>query len=87
MALDWKKITAKAAKRTDEILASEISSLTRMTDNEIDDLFPEPIDKENLAELMEIVKSADSENQKVDRIIGNIDKFARVVLKLADKVV
>ena len=87
MPLDWNKIAAKAAKQTDEILATEISSLTRMKDSEIESLFPTPSDKEKLAKLMAIVESADHENTKIKNIVDNIDDLAGVVVKLAGKVV
>lgn len=42
----------KAAEKTDENLASKISSVTRLTDEEIQKLFPEPTDVKKLAEFM-----------------------------------
>lgn len=82
---DADTIIADAAKRTDEKLASKISSLTRMTDDEIQELFPDPADVKKLAQLMKIVKSADDRNKKVNNIIANSEQFAGIVLTLLSK--
>lgn len=92
MAIDWKSFQDKvdqavenAGERTDANLASHISSVTRLTDEEIKKLFPDPADVKKLAELMEIVKKAGDQNEKVNRIVANIDDFAGVVLTLLGK--
>ena len=85
MDLDWSKIAAEAAEETDRQLAGDISSLTTMTDREIDELFPTHDDKRRLAELMEIVNGADQRNEKINRIVANIDDLAGTVLKIAQK--
>ncbi len=86
MTLNWTEIAARAAEQTDEELASEISSLTTMKDSEIEELFPTPSDKERLANLMLIVKSADDRNKKISKIVRNIKGFADVVITLAERV-
>lgn len=85
MGLDWSRIAAEAAEETDRQLAGDISSLTTMTDREIDELFPSHDDKRRLAELMEIVNGADQRNEKINRIVANIDDLAGTVLKIAQK--
>lgn len=92
MAIDWKKFQEKvdlavenAGERTDANLASQISSVTRLTDEEIKKLFPDPADVKRLAALMEIVKKAGDQNEKVNRIVANIDDFAGIVLTLLGK--
>lgn len=85
MGLDWSRIAAEAAEETDRQLAGDISSLTTMTDREIDELFPTHDDKRRLAELMEIVNGADQRNEKINRIVANIDDLAGTVLKIAQK--
>ena len=87
MGLNWTEIAAEAAAETDRELAGEISSLTTMTDEEIEELFPAPHDKQRLAQLMEIVKSAEERNVKVSRIVANVEDLADVVLTLAGRVV
>jgi len=89
---DWDKlersvdgIIKDSAKKTDEELASMISSVTRLTDEEIQELFPEPSDAKKLVELMKIVKSAEDRNTKINRIVENSKKFGGVVLTLLSK--
>lgn len=72
---------------TDAILAGRISSLTRMNDAEIKELFPTPADVEKLKSLMQIVKSADDQNTKIMKIVENSQQFAGIIIKLLDKFV
>lgn len=92
MALDWNEVVSHAdadvqgAKaRTDEKLASKISSLSNMTDEEVQRLFPEPADAKRLATLMQIVQSSDDQNRKVDQLVGNIQDLAGTILTLLGK--
>ncbi len=90
MALDFSNIDIDAivddaAQKTDDKLAGQISSLTRMTDAEIKKLFPKAADAKKLVALMQIVKSAETRNKKISNIVENSEKFAGIVLKLLDK--
>ena len=90
MAKNWKdidiaSIARESAKETDAKLASEISSLTRLKEDEIKKLFPEQGDVAKFAELMQIVNSADSRNKKVNQIVANSEKFAGVIVTLLGK--
>ena len=94
MPIDWNKFDSElddamenATDKTDDNLASRISSLTRMTDEEIKELFPTPADVKNLAELMKIVKSAEERNNKINQIVSNAEKLGGTVLTLLDKFV
>ena len=92
MALDFTKINIdeiadEAAQKTDDVLAGKISSLTRMTDEEIKKLFPKAADAKKLIELMQIVKSAERRNQKISNIVDNSEKFAGTILTLLNKFV
>lgn len=94
MAIDWDKfeeeldiIIEESAAATDEKLASKISSITRMTDEEVQELFPEPADVKKLAELMKIVKSAEERNTNVTNIVSSAEKFGSVILTLLTKFV
>lgn len=90
MPIDWDeidKIIDKAAENTDQKLASRISSLTRMTDEEIQELFPNPADKEKLIKLMKIVKASDDRNTKVNKIVANAEEFGGTVLALIGRFV
>ena len=77
-------ITA-AAGRTDQKLASKISSITRMTDDEIQELFPDPADVKKLTKLMKIVKSAEARNTQINNIVSNSEEFAGIILTLLSK--
>ena len=92
MPIDWDKfdkdlsdIVEKEGHHTDEKLASKISSITRLTDEEIIELFPTPADVEKLAKLMKIVKSAEDRNNKINNIIKNAEEFGGIVLTLLQK--
>lgn len=82
MGLNWSEIAAEARQETARDLAGDISSLTTMTDREINELFPKPSDKQRLAELMEIVNGAGSRNEKINGIVDNIEDLAGVILKV-----
>lgn len=92
MAIDWEKFDKdvdeaieQAAEKTDEKLASRISSVSRLTDEEIMELFPDPADVKKLKELMKVVKSSEDRNTKITRIVGNAEEFGGIVLTLLDK--
>jgi hypothetical protein len=50
---------AESANATDTKLASYISSIARLTDDEINTLFPAPADLKKSAELLKIIKSSE----------------------------
>jgi len=94
MPIDWNKfesdldsIIKSGAQRADERLASKISSITRMTDDEVKELFPEPADVKKLAALMKVVKAAEERNTKINNIVANAEEFAGVILTLLDNFV
>lgn len=78
----FEEAAKKAAELTNIEFASDLSGLTRLTDAEIQRLFPTKVDKERLAELLAIVNSATSDNTKVNRLIRNIDALGGVVIRL-----
>ena len=78
-------IIAESAEETDQKLASKISSITRMTDDEVKELFPDPADVKKLAELMKVVKSSENRNNRINKIIDNAEKFGGIVLTLLSK--
>jgi len=78
-------IIAESAEETDEKLASKISSITRMTDDEVKELFPVPADVKKLTELMKIVKSSEDRNNKINKIVANAEEFGGIVLTLLSK--
>ena len=84
---NFDEISAKAKKDADKEIGDKISSATRMTSEELNELFPERGDQKKLAELMQIVKSADEHNQKVNNIISRAEEFSGIVVKLLGKFV
>ena len=84
---DLDSIIESGAQNADERLASRISSVTRMTDDEVMELFPEPGDVQKLAELMSVVKAADDRNTKINNIVANAENFAGIILTLVEKFV
>ncbi|THB74061.1 MAG: hypothetical protein D6B28_02755 [Gammaproteobacteria bacterium] len=94
MPIDWddfdRDIDAAindSAAETDDILAGKISSITRMTDAEIKELFPTPADVQKLKKLIQIVKSAEEQNTKINKIVDDSEQFAGIIIKLLDKFV
>ena len=92
MAIDWDKFDKdvdqaieQAEQKTDEKLAARISSVTRLTDEEIMELFPDPADVKNLKDLMKVVKSTEERNTKINQIVANAEEFGGIVLTLLAK--
>jgi hypothetical protein len=81
------EVIKNAAKKTEDKLASQISSLTRLKYAEIKEMFPEPSCVKKLAELMEIVKSAEDKDLKISKIIKNSENFAGIIMTLLSKLV
>jgi len=89
---DWENLervfadaSRDAVRTTDEKLASRISSFTRLTNEEIINMCPQPADAQKLVELMKIVKSAEDINVKMNRIVENSEKLGGIVLTLLSK--
>lgn len=92
MPINWDKfqtdidgLVSDAEGRTDAKLASRISSVTRLTDEEVKTLFPDPADVKKLAELMEIVKKAGDRDEKINKIEANIKQFGGIIVTLLGK--
>lgn len=91
--IDWEKFSRdvkdasnEAAAKTDAQLASEMASITSLTQSEIQEIFPKKSDMEDFSELMKIVKSSTSRNEKINRIVVNSEKFSSVVISLLGKI-
>ncbi|SKB77431.1 hypothetical protein SAMN05660776_2931 [Salegentibacter holothuriorum] len=92
--IDWEEFRKKAknaastaAAETNEELAGEMSSFTHLTKKEIQEIFPEKSEMEDFSELMEIVKSSTTRNNKLNKIVANSEKFSKVMLSLLDKII
>lgn len=91
---DWEEFRKKArlaasnaAEKTNEELADDMSSIVALSKKEIQDIFPEKSEMEDFSELMEIVKSSTSRNNKVSKIVDNSEKFAKVIVLLLNKII
>ena len=92
MAIDWDKFQDEldvliddAGEKTDKKLAGKISTITRMTDEEVKKLFPDLAVVKKLAELMELVKRAGDRNDKINKIVANAEDFGGIILTLLGK--
>ncbi|GAA58601.1 hypothetical protein P20652_0458 [Pseudoalteromonas sp. BSi20652] len=92
MTINWDEfdseidlIIENSAEATDEKLASSISSITRMTDEEVKELFPSSADVKKLTELMKIVKSSQNRNEKINNIVAKSEELGGVILSLLQK--
>jgi hypothetical protein len=56
-----------------------------MTDEEVQELFPDPADVKKLAKLMKIVQSAEARNTKINNIVSNAEEFGGIILTLLAK--
>lgn len=82
MTNPYDDIAKRVADLTDEKYTSEISSLCRLKDGEINSLFPGKADKDKLFQLLKIVNDATNENQKVAVLTQNIGNLAGAVVKV-----
>jgi DNA repair ATPase RecN len=78
----WKKIRGKVKEKTDSEFATEASSLTRFTDEEIKAIAPSIGDREKLAQLMEIVSDATKSNREKAEAIKNIAGLADIAVRI-----
>ena len=72
----------RAQTRTNEEYVGVISSLTRLKDDDVEKLFPEKSDKDKLMELLAIVNSETSQNEKIAQLKENGEKFGAVLIKV-----
>ena len=84
---DFDSILDEAEALTNTQLRDRISSLTRLTADDVQSLCPKKEDKKALAELMSIVNSAASENAMKKQLVANIEHFSGVILKILSKVI
>lgn len=82
---DFDSVLDEAEAATDAELSSKISNLTGMKKARIKELCPEKADKKKLFELLSIVKSSASVNEKRNKLIKNIGKFADTVITVLKK--
>lgn len=81
----FEKAAKTAAEQTNEELAGEISRLKSVSWEGIREMLPEPMDQEQLDELIRIVQSDTDHNKKVAALINSIGKLGSVVVKVLGK--
>lgn len=92
MAIDWGSfqneldgLVTEAGDKTDQKLAGKISAITRLTDEEVKNMFPDPADVKRLGELLEIVRRTGDHNDKISQLVANAESFAGIILTLLGK--
>ena len=75
----------QVAEDTDEELATEMSSITKLTNEEVKELFPKPSDAQKLFELVRLVKEDTEKNEKINQLVANSEKFADIVITLVSR--
>jgi hypothetical protein len=86
MSNKWDEIAAQADRATNEHFMSQISSLTRLNDVEIENLITETgISKKDLTSVLKIVDEASKSNDAKADAIKNISKGINVLVGLAAK--
>ena len=77
----YKAIAAVSAKKTNDQLKQELVKLMPMSEQDLRKMVPTRRQKEELVQLMTIVKGATTENNKKAALIRDINKLAGVTLK------
>ncbi|HEX9895404.1 MAG TPA: hypothetical protein VGA78_15855 [Gemmatimonadales bacterium] len=78
---------SEEAALTNAELAGQLATVTTLSAAEIERLLPTKADKKALAELIDIVNDAASQNDKVAKLRGRFGDLGGVVLKLLKTVV
>jgi len=76
----------KAAQQTDQQLSIAETTLTAVTWTDLKKMLPNPLDQQQLTDLMNIVQAATDHNEKVASLIANIDALGGVVVKVLSQV-
>jgi len=83
--MDWDKALDDTAKEVDSELSGKISALSKLSSDEISAIAPRQIDKENLINLISLVKDATLSNQQkidaINKINGSVDIFIGLLSK------
>lgn len=77
----------QADQQTNDELASKLSSLTALKDEELKSLMEEDgVEKQNIIKLMSILSDASKDNTEKAKAIDNIAGASKVVIALLKKV-
>lgn len=72
----------QAAEETDTQISEKIARLTSLKQSDIEETFPEKSDQKKLAELLRLVHSSKTRQDKVNAIVNNAEKFAGIIVSL-----
>jgi hypothetical protein len=72
----------RGEKHPDAEVVSVVSWLTRLTPDEVEERFPTLEDILVLGELLQLVDSGDSQDEKASRLIARVTTLATVVVRL-----
>ena len=78
----FEAISREAREQTNRNLAGEISSLTFLTEEDVERILPRKADKERFGTLMAIVSAGTDDNTKVAQLRDNLDDLGRVLIKV-----
>lgn len=82
---EFDDILNQAINMTNDQLKDQITSMTKLTPEDLQKLAPTVEDKNALLKLMQIVRSTADDNDKKAQILANIEGFANIVLNIAGK--
>jgi len=82
---DWDKRIDDAGNKTDANLSGQMSDLGKLSDEVIAAIAPRPIDKDNLAKIISVVKNATLSNQQKADAINQITGSADVLIGLISR--
>jgi hypothetical protein len=73
---------SREAELTNEQLAGELAKLTPLTEEQLSRLLPRKVDKQRLKQIIDIVSSSASQNQKLAALTSSFSDLGHVVLKV-----
>jgi hypothetical protein len=84
--VNWDEIIAKAKQDTDNKFKNKMSSLTTLTDNDIEKLLSETgIEKEDFASVLKEINNAATSNKAKVAAISKISKGLELLVGIAKK--
>ena len=93
MSINWQQAeqqlngaAARASDAADRQTQAAEADFQRLTQEQLASLLPSAQDQAKLAELLAIVRSADAQQQKINRLVANSEQLAGVMLTLLTKV-
>lgn len=84
--INWDQIINNAAQKTDQQFSSEISSLSRLNDQEINSIVNDSgISQKDLANVIKALTDATLSNQNKANAIANITGGVKALVGIAEK--